>query len=146
MKTILLYFFLGFSIHSFSQNLSNFPFSKSMKISKYIIAINDSNYWHKVDPIKFLDTLICYGENYIFRIEVTPPNDWYNPISIQKLNEYENNNFFSASVITFLAEEFGDITCGSTTISQEAKYLIEGIKRKKYPFSRGSSCYFNKKK
>ncbi len=111
-----------------------------------ILTIDDSSYWKKVSTIDFVDTLISYGDNYIFRIEVYPPKQWYDEKCIAKLERLRNDSVYSASVITPSAEEWGEIFCGLTTISQEIDLLIEGIRKRHYPDHRSSSCFFHPKK
>ena len=90
-----------------------------------------------------MDTLIAYGNNYIFKIEVKPPKSWYDEKCIKELEVLRNDNVYSASVITPAGEEFGELFCGSTTITQEVNHLIEGIKNKRYPYYRSSTCFYH---
>ncbi len=125
---------------------TSFKHNESKADIREILTIDNSSYWKKVSAIDFVDTLISYGGNYIFRIEVYPPKRWYDEKCISKLERLRNDSVYSASVITPSAEEWGELFCGLTTISQEIDLLIEGIKKKNYPFHRSSSCFFHPKK
>jgi hypothetical protein len=117
---------------------------KSGNEPKIILTINDLHYWQNINAVDFMDTLIAYGSNYIFRIEVSPPKSWYNEKFIKELEVIRNDNSYSASVITPAGEEFGELFCGSTTITQEVNHLIEGIKKKRYPYYRSSACFYHR--
>ncbi len=93
--------------------------------------------------MSFIDTLIFYGDRHVFNIEVEPPKHWFDEKYISKLNNHRSDSGYCASVMMPIAEEFGDFYCGSTTVTQQVEYLIDGIRKKRYPYTRSSSCFFH---
>jgi len=123
---------------------ANIRYKKS-STNFHLITIDDENYWKNVSAENFLDTLKEYGKYYIFKIESKPYNSWYDNKEIGKLKR-KKSNLNCASVITPSGEEFGELSCGFTTVNQQIELLILGIKSKNYPRVKSSSCYFNKSK
>ncbi len=92
--------------------------------------IEDESYWNKVTPVMFIDTLIAHPQE-VYIIKTISQEDWYNPNYIVELNKKINDNRICAFVMSSYSNQLYKYQY--TTVSQQAKNLINGIKHKRYP-------------
>lgn len=138
MKTSTILTILTLLIN-ISQGLSQSP-SSQLTVSKTMLTINKVDYWENVSPINFIDTLIKYGPEYFFKLEVRPPENWFNEDYIKRLHVFKNDTNYCAWVMIPIAEELGEFQCEESRVNNQADHLIRSILMKRYPHSGRSSC------
>ena len=85
--------------------------------------------WSNMSPIDFLELLENRGEAWV-TIWENPPNGWIKAEHIHELIKYIESKEKSAFVISSLSSY---LPPGSSTVGNEAMYLINGYRNNKYP-------------
>jgi hypothetical protein len=102
----------------------------SFKSTTIVNVIDDLSYWKRTSPVAFIDTLKLHpGE--IFAIQIEPDINWYEEVQIPFLEDKLGDKSLCAAVVSAYISERP--LYKKTTISDQAKFLIKGIKEKKYP-------------
>jgi hypothetical protein len=135
MKNIKIKPIITLNITILILSLSCITAKKTTNSNVTIKVIEDSEYWDKVNPIMFIDTLRKYpGE--IFSIDSFPKENWYDKKYITLLEKMfndigSNSNDKCAGVIS------GYISIRpiykNTSVANQINYLIKGMQQKKYP-------------
>jgi hypothetical protein len=103
--------------------------SSNSKIT-FVHKIDNQQYWDNVTPKMFIDTLIKYPGD-VFAIGSPPRNEWYDLNYLQLLNQYVDDKRMCAAVTSLYLNKVPRYK--RTNVSFQSKYLIKGIKEKRYP-------------
>ena len=137
------YIFLLLSVQFFIYSCSTTQPISTAEITIKEIRISDSSYWLEVDPISFLDTLEKYGKYGHFVIETKPTLNWLSEKHVTTLMKKTNNIQPASIVFSIYESNVHGLTI--STVGTQAKYLIEGFNKKRYPPSLCSYHYFDNK-
>lgn len=96
--------------------------------------IEDKKYWSGITPVDFLDTLKKYGDSTFFRIDEKPDSSWFKDTYIIELRKHCNDTSQSAIVFTIYDSHAHD-DHGSSTVREQAIYLIQSYATNNYPHS-----------
>ena len=85
--------------------------------------------WSTLTPLDFLEKLKYQGNTWV-TIWNNPPNDWIKEEHIHELIKHIESKEKSAFVVSALSSY---LPSGSSAVGDEAMYLINGYRNKKYP-------------
>ncbi len=95
--------------------------------------------WSKVNPIDFLNILKKHPDKP-FTIENYPPQGWIKGEHVNKLIELIDSQEPAASVVSIISSYYPFNQ--TSTVGNEAMFLIEGFKAGQYPPTLCSTYYF----
>lgn len=140
-KNLMRYFFiiLIILIVAFSVEISlNHLLSQKQNNDQTEIEFKQTN-WSKIDPITFLNILKKHPENP-YTIANPAPQDWIKEKHIKKLILLINSKIPASPVVSVISSYYPFNQ--TSTIGNEAMFLIEGFKTGHYPPSLCSTYYF----
>ncbi len=108
--------------------------NKGVFLSTYPTFVVDKKYWSGTTPADFLDTLTKYAGSALFYVEEKPDSTWFKETDLVELQNHCNDTSKSSIVYTTYDSHKHDEPYTST-VREQAIYLIQSFASKNYPHS-----------